>query len=155
MSVRVSNPLQHLIHLPWWMWGKLIGAAGLITLVFLLMMGHILPPVIVAVLIHVAVDFTFQSAETARLKGNSKRHLIIHALVAGGLPLALTGFLTGCPIVVIAGTVIGVVCHYAVDRTRKFGLPQLALGVALDQTCHLMLVTMLILLGSSICPSAR
>jgi hypothetical protein len=137
------------------MWGKLIGAAGFITLAMLLMMGHTLPTVVVAVLVHVAVDFTFQSAETARLKGSSKRHLLIHALAAGGMPLALTGFLTGSPSVVVAGTVIGVVCHYAIDRTCKFGLPRLALGVALDQTCHLMTVVILILLGSSILPSVR
>lgn len=150
MSSRAANQLRYLFHLPWWMWGKLAGAAGLATLAILLMMGVVPPAVVVAVLIHVAADFTFQSAETARLKGSSKRHLLVHALVAGGLPLALAGFLTGCPIVAIAGSVIGAIGHYVVDRTRKFGMPRLALGVALDQACHLMLAVILVLLGSSV-----
>lgn len=155
MSARVTNQLRHLPYLPWWMWGKLAGGCGLIALAILLMMGYVLPPAVMAVLIHVAADFTLQSAETARLKGDSKRHLLIHALAAGGLPLALTGLLTGYPIVAIAGTVVGVVGHYAVDRTRKFGLRRLALGVALDQTCHLMMVVILTLLGSSVRLPAR
>jgi hypothetical protein len=126
--------------LRWWEWVKIAGLAGLIALAISLVADHAPSPAVVAVLLHVAADFTCQSPETAKRKGQRGRHLLIHALSAGGFPLAVAGLMTGDPVAVLAWVGGGIASHYGVDWTRKFGLPQVALGVILDQVCHLAVI---------------
>jgi hypothetical protein len=102
---------------------------------------------VVALVLHIAADFTLQSAETARGKGERGRHLLVHALAAGGFPLAVAGLVTGQPATVIAWATAGAASHYAVDWTRKFGLRQLWPGVILDQAGHLLIILVLALMG--------
>lgn len=139
--------------LAWWEWGRLLGVAALAALGIALAIGLAPPPAVVAVLLHIAADFTFQSAETAERKGERGRHLIVHALAAGGLPLALAALRLGSRRVVSAGdldvvpfwALAGAATHYAVDWTRKFGLRHEALATALDQLCHLAVILLITL----------
>ena len=123
--------------LHWWEWGKIAGIVGLMALALLFVTGAVRHPAVVALLLHMASDFSFQSTETYLRKGERGRHLLMHALAAGGLPLAVAGLVTGNPLTVIAWTALGTAGHYAVDWTHKFGLRQKALAVLLDQACHL------------------
>jgi hypothetical protein len=124
-----------------------MGAAGLAALAILLMVGCVPHPAAVAVLLHIAADFTFQSSETVLQKEDSRRHLLVHALTAGGLPLAVAGLVTGNAVAVVTWAAVGAASHYAVDWTRKFGLQQMALAVASDQACHLLTILVLVLTG--------
>jgi hypothetical protein len=133
--------------LQWWEWGKVIGAAGLVALAILFVAGYILHPVVVALLLHIAADFTCQSSETALQKGESSRHLLVHAVAAGGLPLAIAGLVAGNPAATVIWMTVGAASHYLVNRTRKFGLGQQALGIVLDQACHLLTILVLVLTG--------
>jgi hypothetical protein len=147
MSIQTLTRLRSPSLLQWWEWAQVMGAAGLVALAILLMAGYVPHLTAVAVLLHVATDFTFQSSETALRKGESSRHLLIHALVAGGLPLAVAGLGTGNPVAVVTWTAVGAASHYAVDWTRKLGLQQVALAVVLDQACHLLTILVLVLTG--------
>jgi hypothetical protein len=40
-------------------------------------------------------------------------------------------------VAIVIWTAAGILSHYAVDWTRKFGVRRLALAVVLDQTCHI------------------
>ena len=122
----------------------------MVVLGVLLIVGRVPHPLAIAALLHIAADFTFQSAETAAQKGKRDRHLLVHALAAGGLPLAVAGWTSGDPIAVVLWAALGTASHYAVDWTRKFGLRRLAVAVTLDQACHLTLAVTLVLLGSSV-----
>ena len=51
----------------------------------------------------------------------------------------------GNPMSVIVWTALGTASRYAVDRTRKFGVRRLALGIVLDQTCHVAAILILAL----------
>ena len=127
-------------YLAWWEWVKVAGIAGLAGFGGALLLGYAPPPALIAVVVHVACDFTFQSDETAALKRNRGRHLLLHALVAGGLPLALAGLLTGRCTCVLAWTLVGTVSHYVIDWMDKFGIREVVLGVGLDQLCHLVVI---------------
>ena len=122
--------------LEWWKWVEILGAAGLVALLILLIAGRIPHPAVVALMLHVAADFTFQSPETALRKAECRRLLLVHALAAGGLPLA-----------VVIWMVAGAISHYMVDWTGKFGLRQVALAITLDQACHLLTILVLVLLS--------
>jgi hypothetical protein len=43
--------------------------------------------------------------------------------------------------------VAGAISHYVVDWTRNFGLQQVALAIALDQTCHVLTILVLVLIS--------
>jgi hypothetical protein len=133
--------------LQWWEWGSVVGAVGLVALTILLLSRHTPHPAVAAVLLHVAADFTFQSRETVLRKGERGRHLLIHALAAGGLPLAVAGLVIGKPLAVINWASIGVASHYTVDWTRKFGMEQGILAIVLDQAAHLLTILLLVLTG--------
>jgi hypothetical protein len=133
--------------LEWWEWVKILGAAGLVALLILLIAGRIPHPALVALTLHIAADFTFQSPETALRKGECRRHLLVHALAAGGLPLAVAGLLTQNPLAVVIWMVAGVISHYAVDWTRKFGLRHVGLAASSDQACHLLTILALVLVS--------
>jgi hypothetical protein len=111
------------------------------------MVGYVPHPAAAAVLVHVAADFTCQSTETAANKGERGRHLLVHACVAGGLPLAIAGLVAGNPVAVLTWMAVGIVGHYAVDWTRKFGLRSVVLGAILDQASHLSVILTLTLLS--------
>jgi hypothetical protein len=147
MSIQTLTRLRSPSLLQWWEWAQVMGAAGLVALAILLMTDYVPHLAAVAVLLHVAADFTFQSSETALRKGERGRHLLVHALAAGGLPLAFAGLVTGNAVAVVTWTAVGVASHYAVDWTRKFGLRQMALAVVLDQACHLLTILVLVLTG--------
>jgi hypothetical protein len=148
MSIQTLNRLRSPSLLEWWEWGKIIGVAGLVALAIITIAGYIPHPVLVALTLHVAADFTFQSPETALRKPESRRLLLIHALAAGGLPLAAAGLVAGNSLAVLIWTAVGVTSHYALDWTRKFGLRRVALAVAADQTCHTLTTVVLLLAGS-------
>ncbi len=104
----------------WWEWGKVLGVA-LLPLVFT-------PNVIAAIAAHVFCDFTVQSTWMA--VGKAQRRilpLVIHAVVAGGIPGAIAGGLRGA--------ILAAVVHLAVDATGKFGRSGWV-GVVLDQAAH-------------------
>jgi hypothetical protein len=143
---RLTQP-RSLSRLEWWEWVEILGAAGLVAVLILLIAGRIPHPAVVALTLHVAADFTFQSPETALRKAECRRYLLVHALAAGGLPLAVAGLLTQNPLAVVTWMVAGAISHYVVDRTRKFGLRQVALAVTLDQTCHLLTILVLVLIS--------
>lgn len=147
MSIQTLIRLRSPSVLEWWEWGNIIGAAGLVALAIITIAGYVPHPVLVALTLHVATDFTFQSPETALRKRESRHLLLIHALAAGGLPLAAAGLVAGNSVAVLIWAAVGVTSHYALDWTRKFGLRQTVLAVGLDQTCHVLTILILVLTG--------
>jgi hypothetical protein len=124
----------------WWGWGKILGAFGLVFLVILFLTDHIPHPAIVALILHVTCDFTFQTSNTARRKIERGHHLLTHAIVAGGLPLAIAGLVTGDLAIAFAWAISGAASHYAIDWTRKFGMESVLLSAILDQACHILII---------------
>ena len=124
-----------------------MGAVGLVVLAILHITGHTPHPAVIAVVLHVVGDFTAQSSETAKRKPERGRHLLVHALAAGGAPLAVAGLATGNPVTALVWTTIGITSHYAVDWTRRFGMRDTPLGVVLDQCAHLLIILTLMLIG--------
>jgi hypothetical protein len=129
----------------WWEWGKLAGIAGLGLWMGFSIAGLDLHPAAVAVLLHVVLDFTLQSSETCVRKDERGRHLLVHALVAGALPLAAAAFLARSPVAVLTWSAAGAVSHYVVDWTRKFGLRREAYRATVDQICHVLTILLLAL----------
>lgn len=139
--------LRHPELLVWWEWGKVVGAVVLVVLGVLFILGRAPRPAIVGVLLHITSDFTFQSPGMALRKWERGPHLLIHAIVGGGFPLVVAGFMQGGLVVALTWATIGAVCHYAIDWSRRFGIQRLALGVALDQASHVL--SILIVIGIS------
>jgi len=130
----------------WWEWGKLVGAVGLIVLGILLIVKQQPPAVVVAIILHFTIDFTFQTEETARRKVERGRHLVFHSLIAGGLPMIMAGIVAGDPVKALIWMAAGVVGHYLVDWTRRFGLRSVFWAVLADQVAHLAIIFGLVLL---------
>jgi hypothetical protein len=149
MSIPTLTQLRSPSSLQWWEWGKVMGVASLVTLAILPIVGYVPHPATVAVLLHIAADYTCQSAETVLQKGSSRRHLLIHALAAGGLPLATAGLVARNPVATLTWMAAGAASHYLVDSTRKLGLGQRALGIVLDQACHVLTILVLVLTGGA------
>jgi hypothetical protein len=126
--------------LSWWEWCQIGGCVALAVLVALLAAGCALHPAVIAMLLHVACDFTCQSAETASRKPQRGRHLFAHALAAGGVPLAFAGLATGNPLRVLVYATVGFLGHYAVDWARKFGIQKWLPAILADQSAHLLLI---------------
>jgi hypothetical protein len=145
MSIHALTRIRLPAGRPWWHYLEIGGATGLVVLAILLVVGYIPHPATMAALLHVAADFTFQSPETARKKKTRDYHLLLHAMAAGGLPLAIAAILTQDPLVVVLWAVMGTVSHYVVDWTRKFGLRRTAPAILLDQACHLLTILLLVL----------
>jgi hypothetical protein len=131
--------------LRWWEWGKVVGGLGMLGLAVLLAAGYEASPAIAAIVLHFAIDFTLQSEETALQKVDRGRHLLVHSLVAGGIPLAVAGLMTGSPLTALLWTTVGVASHYAVDWTRRFGFRQVVLAAISDQAGHLLTILFLAL----------
>ena len=140
MSTIISRTFRAPTTVAWWEWGKLIGGVALVAL---LLTGCQVSPIIAGVVLHVACDFTFQSGVTAARKGDRGRHLVCHAIIAGGLPGIITGLMAGGVLGALVGFVAGVSSHYCVDYTRKFGVDNVALGAALDQAVHIAVLLVL------------
>lgn len=136
LTTLVTSPQR----LAWWEWCKVAGAAGLIAAAASVLAGVHLPAAAIAVLLHLAADYTFQSAETAARKGERGRHLLVHALTAGAWPLAMAGLATGNLPGVLLGAVVGSVSHWLIDATGKYGLGCTAVGIVLDQVSHLVVI---------------
>ena len=149
LRARNTNSLTWLRRLSfpvYWKWGKFAGAVGLVILAILWIADRVPHPAVVATLLHVASDFTLQSPETAQRKHDRGRHLLVHALAAGGFPLAVAGLATGNPVTVLIWTPIGVISLYIVDWTRRFGMEGKPRGVFFDQVCHLLIILALVLI---------
>ncbi len=146
MSTQPFAKIKSPSRLQWWEWGDILGIAGVAVLTMLLASGHAPHPAVVAVLLHIAADFTCQSPEMVAKKEERGRHLLLHALAAGGFPLAIAGLTVGNPVAIITWVVIGTASHYVVDWTRKFGLQSVGPGVGLDQASHLAVILGLTLL---------
>ena len=144
--IRTLGRLCSRARLLWWEWGKVTGGLGLVGLAVLLATGHVPSPVVAAIALHVAIDFTLQSEETALQKVARGRHLLIHSLIAGGIPLAVAGLMTESPLTALLWVAVGVISHYAVDWTRRFGFRQVALVAISDQAGHLLAILLLVLL---------
>ena len=142
MSATISRLLRSPTSLQWWEWFRLAGTLAIVSLLVTLICGVVPSPFVVAVVLHVTLDFTVQSDEVALRKGERGKHLLLHALAAGGLPMAISGLFVG-PAAVLTGTAAGIISHYAVDWTRKFGLRCWWEGVAADQLCHLIVMALL------------
>jgi len=121
--------------LQWWEYFHLVGAGALVALLAALLVADV-SPFVVAVALHLACDFTFQSTDTALHKGERGRHLVVHALCAGALPHLLAGLTLSASTGLVWASV-GFLAHYGVDFTRKFGVKHIAVGAALDQAAHL------------------
>jgi hypothetical protein len=144
--LRTLSRLCSRARLLWWEWGKVVGGLGLVGLALLVATGYAPSPVVAAIVLHFAIDFTLQSEETALHKVDRGRHLLIHSLIAGGIPLAVAGLMTESPLTALLWVTAGVISHYVVDWTRRFGFRQVALAVIADQTGHLLAITLLTLL---------
>lgn len=114
----------------YWQWGKL---AGLLALALLLLLGPRAPRLVVALCLHLVLDFTLQSTQVALSKSRSKRALVCHALIAGTLPLLVANFAD--PATALASGLFGFLTHLLVDAANKFGLPEHA-GAFVDQALH-------------------
>ncbi|MBN1977206.1 MAG: DUF3307 domain-containing protein [Anaerolineae bacterium] len=136
LATLVTAPMR----LRWWEWCKIAGGAGLIVTVASVLAGLDLPAAVVAVLLHFAADYTFQSAETAARKDKAGWHLLVHALTAGALPLAIAGLVAGDLPGVLLGVAVGSVSHWLIDVTGKYGLGCTVAGVFLDQVSHLAVI---------------
>jgi hypothetical protein len=128
----------------WWEWAKVAGATGVLILGLAMASGWIPSPVVLGILLHTFCDFTAQSGVVAEHKGHSRRLLWVHAIVAGGFPLAIAGLSTGSAWPVLVWPVLAAGAHAAVDGTRKFGLGPSALGVILDQAAHAATIVVII-----------
>jgi len=95
-------------------------------------------PLVVAVALHLLLDFSLQS-EWATTKAHNRRALLAHSAIAGFLPLAGLGLAAGNPALALIGGLVGFVSHLAVDGSGKFGLP-LWPGLAVDQAAHLAVI---------------
>jgi hypothetical protein len=144
--LRTLGRLCSRARLLWWEWGKVVGGLGLVGLAVLLATGYAPPPVVAAIVLHFVIDFTLQSEETALHKVDRGRHLLIHSLIAGGIPLAVAGLMTESPLTALLWVTAGVISHYAVDWTRRFGFQQVTLAAISDQAGHLLSILLLVLL---------
>ncbi len=142
MSQSINILFTNTIKLQWWQAGKLLGALALCVVAILLVTGVSVHPLVIGLVVHAALDFALQSDWVAMNKLNGSRALVVHSVIAGGLPSAIVGLCIS-PIAVLVGIVVGISTHYLIDRTNKFGLP-VAQGATLDQVLHIVAVLLLV-----------
>ena len=130
--------------LEWWEWVEMAGGIALMSLLILLLSGISVPAVVAGLVLHLACDFLLQSEETSDKKRERGRHLAVHALIAGGLPGIVTGLMVAAAPGAVIGFSVGVVSHYAIDWSRKFGISDVAIGVILDQAAHVAVLLILV-----------
>ena len=117
-------------HLLWWQKAKLIGVATLPLCLSL----H---PALCWSAVHLLLDFTLQSGSTAARKSKGGWALFIHAVVAGGWPGAIAGFLGNGLQGLLWGVFVGAVLHWCIDRTNKFNISSWQWAITVDQLLHL------------------
>ena len=93
---------------------------------------------VVAVILHLLLDFTLQ-LQWATTKATNRRALLVHSLVAGFLPIAGLGLAAGNPGLALVGGLVGFAVHLAIDSRDKFGLPRWP-GLVVDQVAHLAVI---------------
>lgn len=147
-SMTILKRLRHPRTLRWWEWGKILGFLGLVWLLTAILLGYIPSPAIMALVLHFAIDFTLQSPKMAMRKVERGPFLVMHALIAGGLPLIIPGLMTGNPLTALIWMAIGAASHWAVDWTRRFGIRNPLLAALADQICHLAVILLL----TVVCP---
>lgn len=116
-----------LSRLEWWQWGQLLGWAllALAGLAWWLDLSH---PLLLALALHVWLDFVGQSNDTSVQKAQGDLWATAHhSFVSGGFP----GLVFGLP-----GFAASVLVHFLIDACRKFGLTGL-IGGLVDQAMHL------------------
>jgi hypothetical protein len=121
IKIAVTRPHQ----LQWWQWGQILG----IVLPFLLLLTGVKHTLLWALAVHVLMDFTLQSNETAA--GKARREWTVlgyHALLSGGY--------TGLIIAGLPGLVVSATFHLLVDASNKFGLTGVV-GAVVDQAAHI------------------
>lgn len=127
----IINAVTRPYRLQWWQWGQILGALFPLLLLYL----GIHHPLLWALAVHLFIDFTAQSNETAAGKRQrSPRVLLYHAFISGGY----TGLIVGG----LPGLLLSAAIHFLVDITNKFGLSGPA-GALLDQTAHIATFTLI------------
>lgn len=99
-----------------------------------LVLGVEVHSLVVVLVLHIALDFSLQTNEIAMGKGNRGKYLLIHSIIVGGLPALMTGS--------VLAMAIGIVTHWAIDWTRKFGLGETQ-GAIADQATHIVVLALL------------
>lgn len=122
----------------WWDYFSLVGVLLVIAL-------PVLPcqytPLVVAIALHLLLDFTLQSG-WACSKATNHNALLLHSTVAGFLPMAGMGLAAGNPGFAFIAGMFGFGVHLAIDGQDKFGLP-LWPGLVVDQALHLAVIIIL------------
>ncbi len=121
--------------MPWFHYPSL---TGILLAAMLPALPRQYAPLVVAVVLHLLLDFTLQT-QWATTKATDRRALLVHSLVAGFLPLAGLGLAAGDPGLALAGGLAGFASHLVIDGCDKFGLPRWP-GLVVDQACHLAVI---------------
>ncbi len=121
----IRNVVTRPHHLQWWQWGQIMGVS--FPILFLLLGIH--HPLLWALGIHLLMDFTTQSDETAAGKARGDWSVLsYHAFISGGYAGLIVG---GLP-----GLAISAITHFLIDSTNKFGRAGIT-GAILDQGAHI------------------
>ena len=135
MSAILTQLGQAPTSLQWWAWPKLAGLVAAPLLLLALLLGASVPPLVVGLTLHLVLDFTLQSSWVAAEKSSGGKALAYHAAIAGGIPALVAGLAIGPATALFAGAV-GIMSHWLIDRTNKFGLSGWQQGIAADQAAH-------------------
>lgn len=144
MGTIIGRAMKAPTSLEWWAYLKLAGVVALPLLLAVMSLGFAVHPLLVGLVLHLALDFTLQSSWVAAEKSGRGRALFFHSLIAGGLPLAVMGMMSGSPITALVSIVAGITSHYAIDWTNRFGLGDCWLGYCLDQAAHVAVLTVVL-----------
>ncbi|MCP4539470.1 MAG: DUF3307 domain-containing protein [Chloroflexi bacterium] len=126
MSTLLVTLVRRPASLLWWQWGKVLGLVA--------PFGAFAGRAVLAIALHVLCDFTLQNDWMA--VGKARKEivpLLIHSLIAGGLPGLVAG---GLP-----GAAVGIISHFLIDLTGKFGLSE-PWGPVLDQAAHIVILVL-------------
>jgi len=127
----------------WWEWPKLLGGISAIVLLAALIVRANVSVFIVSICLHVVLDFTLQSDWVNANKHNGGEALVIHSIIAGGIPGSIVGLMTGGPVGSLIGTVVGIASHYIIDSTNKFGIADWRPAICADQLAHFVVLLLI------------
>ena len=122
-------------------WWDSFSLTGILLAISLPALPRRYAPLMVAVALHLLLDFTLQS-QWACTKATANRALLVHSLVTGFLPLVGLGLAAGNPGLALVGGLVGFASHLAIDSRDKFGLPHWS-GLAVDQAAHLVVIVVI------------
>ncbi len=138
--ILIRNMVTQPDQLKWWQWGQVWG----VMLPVLLISAGVYHPLLWAVALHLFMDFTAQSDETAAGKRQGDmRVLLYHSFISGGY----AGFIAGG----MPGLLVSIVVHFLIDSANKFGFTGLT-GAVLDQAAHIITIVTIFLLLQSYSP---